>query len=461
VKAVEHIRAKMTHSAAKLWKRIDIAEFKGTFVTLGDVDSNGEVDILLSYLGPYSSHLRLVALDLNGAKLWEFGDPSVRQHAPGKLKDMGTPCRGFCMAYDIDGDGRTEVLVEFWNDGAPILYLLDGPTGEVRAEIPSPFSMEVRHPEGYTPSRPSPMIMVAHLRGANSPPSFVLKYEASQQIPTHAVAFDAELNTIWHVEGKPTAMGHHADVGDIDGDGRDEIVFGELAVNGDGETVFEREFGAHADMVEIFDGPSGDRRIVLSICLHGPVYCLTPAGDTIWAKSKEEVPHGQSAWAGNFLPDRPGLEIVLLTSGHCGNFTTVDAEDGRTLARFEHRAGLVDRNGDRKYPDMPVKVEWGPHNANTIWIPVDRMLVDGSGNCLQDLGEYDEIVGASLHAGTSKQQLAAQAIAADLCGDDREEIVLYQPYHGEAIFIFTQPDSNAAEKAYVHRPGVVNRKSYF
>ena len=33
-----------------------------------------------------------------------------------------------------------------------------------------------------------------------------------------------------------------------------------------------------------------------------------------------------------------------------------------------------------------------------------------------------------------------QAFAVDACGDERDELVLYQPYNGEAILIFTQPD---------------------
>ena len=452
---------KPRNDAAKLWKRIDIAEFKGSFVTLGDLDNDGAVEFLLSYLGPYSSHLRLVAVDVDGEKLWEFGDRSVSRHASGTKSDMGNPCRGICVAYDIDGDGRTEVLVEFWNDGAPVLYLLDGGTGQVRAEVASPFGMDVRDPAGYTTSRPSPAAMIARLAGVDSPPCFILKYEASNRIPTHAVAFDAGLNTVWRVRGKPTAMGHHTAVADIDRDGRDEVVFGELAVDGDGERIFERKFGSHADMVEIFDTPAGDRRIVLSICNHGPVYCLDPTGLTVWEKSREEVPHGQAAWAGNFLPERTGLEMVLLTSGHFGKFTTVDAEDGHDLAKFEHRAGLVDEDGDRKYPDMPVKVRWGADGADALWVPVDRMLVDGAGHCLSDLGEHGVAVAGLLHAGTSKQRLAVQAIAVDICGDEREEIVLYQPYHGEAVFVFTQPDSDAAAKPYAHREGVYNRKSYF
>ena len=77
----------LKNAAAKLWTRIDIAEYKGTFVTLGDVDNDGEVEFLLSYLGPYSAHLRLVAVDLNGAKTLGFrgsvGRPPRFGHAVG------------------------------------------------------------------------------------------------------------------------------------------------------------------------------------------------------------------------------------------------------------------------------------------------------------------------------------------------------------------------------------------
>ena len=36
-----------------------------------------------------------------------------------------------------------------------------------------------------------------------------------------------------------------------------------------------------------------------------------------------------------------------------------------------------------------------------------------------------------------------------------------QPYNGEAILSFTQPDSNGREKRYMHQESVYNIHSYF
>ena len=66
-----------------------------------------------------------------------------------------------------------------------------------------------------------------------------------------------------------------------------------------------------------------------------------------------------------------------------------------------------------------------------------------------------------LRWGTTKSNLAAQAIPLDLCGDDREELVLYQPYRGNALLIFTQPDSGGEKKRYRHQKNAYNLKTYF
>ena len=191
------------------------------------------------------------------------------------------------------------------------------------------------------------------------------------------------------------------------------------------------------------------------------MYCLDPRGKIIWSKSREEVPHGQALWAGNFMPDRSGTEIIILKSGHYGDFITVDAVDGSNIAEFQHEAGLKDDQGQRKYPDLPKKINWVDSELDSLWIPVDRRIVDGYGHTVQELDAYDNKVKNELHCGTSKDRLAAQAIAIDICGDDREELILYQPYHGEKIYIFTQPESSGFEKEYIHSSSVYNLKSYF
>ncbi|MEJ2700900.1 MAG: hypothetical protein P8Z79_00495, partial [Sedimentisphaerales bacterium] len=97
----------------------------------------------------------------------------------------------------------------------------------------------------------------------------------------------------------------------------------------------------------------------------------------------------------------------------------------------------------------------------SLWIPIDRTLVDGYGNVVADLGEYETMVKEQLRWGEDKSHIAVQAFAVDLCGDEHEELVLYQPYNGQAILTFTQEDSNGQQKPYVHERDAYNIRSYF
>jgi len=445
----------------QLWKHVPLGELSGGFVLPADLNGDGQVELLLSYAQGFSAHVRLVAMDLDGNILWSHGDGAVRSHA------SGNPCRPPVTAYDFNGDGRTEVVAEFWNEGEPQLVMLAGATGEVLRQIDSPFDMSVRRPEGYGPSRPAPQALVARLDGPGRPASVVVKYETSGRIPALAVAYDHELNKRWEVRDREelwskegaSDMGHHAIVADLTGDGRDDVVFGQLAVNSDGRPIFRRNFPQHADGIDVFT-LDGETRLLITICNTGPAYCLSATGETIWEKTQQEVSHGQAGWVGNFLPDRPGLEAVILVSGHYGIFHTFAAEDGRKLAAFEHVDGIRDGRGRRRYPDMPVKVRWRD-DEDSLWVPVDRMIRNGAGEIVAKLGELDSQVARELNAGTSKQRLAVQAVPVDLCGDAREEVVLYQPYHGKAVYIFTQADSDAAEKPYRPQKSAYNRPSYF
>ena len=96
-----------------------------------------------------------------------------------------------------------------------------------------------------------------------------------------------------------------------------------------------------------------------------------------------------------------------------------------------------------------------------LFILIDRSVVDGYGRLVSDLGQYEKLVKELLQQGQSKDHIAVQAFAVDLCGDEREELVLYQPYNGEAILIFTQSDSDGMQKPYVHEQDAYNVADYF
>lgn len=441
-----------TPARMKPWKEIDISEWSGTFPCFGDLDNDGRVDFLLYRQGPQTTPGYLVAVNHDGQKLWELGDSTITSHSTdGAWNEPAL--RGIGLVYDIDGDDRSEVIAEFWKGDRPMLYVLDGATGKIEAERESPFDLEVR---GGKRSRCHPLAMIAFLKDKDGPPSLVLKFEASGRVPTHAVALDAELKTIWHVKGEPTDVGHVPSVGDLDGDGRDEFLLGTMLVDDDGKVLWRQPAQNHADCTAIFK-PLGSpsQAALISICNTGPAFCLDPSGKSIWQKTTEQVSHGQGIWAGNFIDSEPGDEVIILKSGHWGDFVTVRGSDGKQLAAFQHRREL------KGYPDFPCVVNWLGGGIQSLWIPIDRSLVDGRGEVVADLGSYEDHVRDRLEWGTTKSHVATQAFAVDLCGDEREELVLYQPYHGKSILIFTQPDSDGGEKPYVHQENVYNIHSYF
>lgn len=381
-----------------------------------------------------------------------MGDPAIEKHMPdGAWREPAL--RGIAMVYDLDRDGRAEVIAELWQEGKPMLYLLDGATGRIEQARPSPFDLEVR---GGKRSRCHSVGYIAHLRGKREPPAVVMKYEASGRVPTRAVALDGALNTLWELSCEPKAMGHVPSVGDVDGDGRDEVILGTTLVDDDGTVLWQKDAGNHADCTAIFQpAAKPEKAVLISICNTGPAFCVAASGETIWEKTTKEVSHGQGIWAGNFIPEEPGPEVIILRSGHWGDFLTVRGADGSPLATFQHRREL------KGYPDFPCAVNWKSREVQSLWIPIDRLLVDGYGGVVAELGEHEERVKERLQWGTSKKHVATQAFAVDLCGDEREELVLYQPYNGEAIMIFTQPDSDGREKPYVDQENVYNIHSYF
>jgi len=436
----------------KLWRQIDLGEHKGSFVCVGDLNNDTRADFLLYREGPMTTPGYLVAIDHQGERLWERGDPTVTSHqGDGQWNEPAL--RGIAFIYDINRDGKSEVVTELWKEGTPWLCVLAGDTGQVLHERVSPLDLDVR---GGRRSRCHPVGRVAYLQGKDHTPAIVLKYGASNFVPCLGVALDAELNERWQLHTSRYGMGHVPSVGDVDGDGRDEIIFGTVLADEVGRALWEQPTGRHADCTAIADvHPAPGHEVLISICSAGPAYCLSASGEVLWQKTKKEVPHGQGIWAGNFIDDEPGREVIILRSGHVGDFITVRGTDGTELAAFRHKRTF------KGYPDFPCVVNWTSGAEQSLWVPIDRTLVDGRGRVVAELGDAEPLVAEKLKWGETKSNLAVQAFTLDLCGDAREELVLYQPYNGRAILIFTQPDSDGRDKPYVHDEDVYNIRSYF
>lgn len=451
----------------KLIREIDIRPFAGSYVCPGDLNNDGRLDFLLYKIaGSYTVPGRLTAVDHEGKRLWEFGDTRLKAHAPSGKAEVGRPgttpsLRGISTVFDIDQDARTEVISELWENGRPMLYILDGASGKVKHAVESPIDMSIRQPAlkgTRQPTRSHPVLRIAWLNGRNEKPCIILKYGASNDITCHAFALNADMEQLWHIEGTKHSMGHVPTAADVDGDGCDEIVLGHMLADHDGTVIWDKGYALdwHADVTyaeEVL--PSPGMEIFISVCGIGPLHCLSMAGEILWSRPREQVEHGQALWVGDFIRDNPGKEVIALSSGHIGCFYTFDAATGKTLAGFEHRKLLP------SYPDFPTVVNWKSPDEQSLWIPQDRILVDGYGNVLAELADLDRHVGQRLHCGTSWRPVGAQAFALDVCGDPREELILYEPYEGEAVFIFANPQGGTEFKPYTAQKNAYNIRSYF
>ena len=64
----------------QLWHKIDIASYGGSFVCLGDLTGDRQVDFLLYRQGPQTTPGFIVAVDHMGRTLWKLGDRSIKKH---------------------------------------------------------------------------------------------------------------------------------------------------------------------------------------------------------------------------------------------------------------------------------------------------------------------------------------------------------------------------------------------
>jgi rhamnogalacturonan endolyase len=397
-------------------------------LSVGDLDGDGEYEYVLKWdpsnakdnsQSGFTGNVLLDAYRLNGTRLWRIDlGPNIR---------AGAHYTQF-MVYDLDGDGRAEVACKtadgtrsgtgqvIGNASADHRnssgYVLAGPefltvfNGQTGAALATTNYLPARGTvsdwgDNYGNRVDRFLAGVAYLDGQR--PSLIMA--RGYYTRTVVVAWDwrnGALTRRWTFDSNAsgstyTGRGNHQlSVADVDGDGRQEVIYGSLAIDDNGQAL--------------------------------------------WVNGH----HGDALHVGDFIPSRAGLEVFKPTeNGSDPADLMIDARTGQTI--WSHPACSCD-NGRGVAADIwagsPGAEAWSSNPAGVsnnqgqnagrkpgpvnflVWWDADRVRELLDSNRIDKYGTSGETRlltadGATSNNGTK----STPALSGDLLGDWREEVV--------------------------------------
>jgi rhamnogalacturonan endolyase len=431
----------------------------------GDLDGDGRYELVVSRLSADRTGTDLLeAYTLTGRRLWRVDlGPNSLARAPGNGANDPAPAAvsgstaigGYrnddnVTVYDLDGDGRAEVLlhtadgtvfadgrsVEAASPAAQFVSVVDGRTGRERTRQPVPDDFTADGPSGGH-------FGIAHLDGSR--PSLVTK------LVTRAGAGRGAFRVLfqtWDFDGRdltrrwkyvvPAGSGatsfHQIRTVDLDGDGRDEIADGNYAVDDDGTLRYVVDGAGHGDRFAVADldparpGLEGFavQQSELGVVSRFPWYYYDAAtGERLTTGAHPAHPAGEAdldvgrGTAADIDPGRPGYEYWTSTADvtrpGAGVFNVRDGKVSSTAPSVNFRIWW---DGDRaaELLDFTHVEKWDPATGTSTRLFDPSGVVAGARNATPFYG--------------------------DLLGDWREEILAETADHGALrLYTTTEPAS--------------------
>ncbi|MBS1824405.1 MAG: rhamnogalacturonan lyase [Acidobacteria bacterium] len=406
--------------------------------SVGDLDGDGEYEIVLHQTGVgfdnslagVSSEPILEAYKLDGTMLWRIN--------LGKNIREGAHYTQF-LVYDFDGDGRAEVAcktadgsvdgtgavigdaqADYRNasgyvlSGPEYLTIFDGMTGKALAteEYIPPRGNVSSWGDNYGNRVDRFLAAVAYLDGER--PSLVM----TRGYYTRAVLVawnwrDGKLTRLWTFDSDAGDASnrayrgegnHNLSVADVDGDGKDEILFGAAAIDDDGKGLYATGIG-HGDAMHVYDhDPERPGLEVFHIQekVSGEGANMRDArtGEVLWSKATVSGNEGPGrGLAVDIDPRHPGSEAWVSGGGIRGLF---NAKGERISDRTPSSCNFaIWWDGDllRELLDRTVITKWNWETST------EQVLLRGEG-CESNNGTK-----------------ATPVLSADLLGDWREEVI--------------------------------------
>ena len=411
------------------------ANYTPNDASVGDLDGDGEYEIVLHQASRGRDNSRagvtgqpiLQAYQLDGTFLWQI--------------DLGRNIREGAhytqfMVYDLDGDGRAEVVCKTADgtvDGAgktigdagadhrnergyvlrgpEFLTVFEGKTGKALATVDYlPARGEVRDwGDEYGNRVDRFLACVAYLDGVRPSIVFCRGYYTRSVLAawdfrdgklTHRWTFDSH-------DGNPAhrayaGQGSHGiSVGDVDGDGKDEIVYGAMCIDDNGQPLWNTRLG-HGDALHLSDmDPDHPGLEIVNIHerpthRHAVDFRDARNGQVLWSKPSPDPIRGIAM---DIDPRHRGYEVWAAGEGLSGLWSARGEKISDRRPRSCNFGVWWDGDLLRELLDRTRVSKWVFKSES------ETVLLEADG-CLSNNGSK-----------------ATPALCADILGDWREEII--------------------------------------
>jgi hypothetical protein len=436
--------------------------------SVGDVDGDGTYEIILKWdptavndnAGGYSGKQIFDCYRLDGTKLWRI-DLGINVNAGPHYNQF--------MVYDFDGDGKAEMIlktadgtvdgagtvignaaVDYRNSagwvqqGPEFLTVFNGLTGAAMATINYQPARDNTADWGDTYGNRQDRFVsaVAYLDGAR--PSIIVGRGYYNRLTRAAYNWrNGQLTMLWKFDSKdPThpeynsysGQGNHQmTIGDVDGDGKDEIINGSSAINDDGKPLWTYGMG-HGDALHMTDMDLDRPGQEIWINLESP-----GSYDGLGLR-QYDAKTGQTNWG-------------IATTGDVGRSMAADIDP--YFKGYEMWGSSGDNTYDVK--GNPISTNKPSYNFGIWWDgDLGRELLDGNvmdkwNPTTKSQGRLFTIYQAypvSSNNSTKKNP----CLQADILGDWREEMILRKSDNTELVIFTTDTPTTYRIPTLMHDP---------
>lgn len=398
-------------------------DYRALSVGVGDLDGDGRLDYVIKqpeteiwgfmytwYRSPDT--YKLEAYNADGKFMW--------RQSMGWGIEMGVWFAPY-MVYDLDGDGRAEVIAKgtdadprdaegMCNQGREYVTVLDGRTGKLRAraEFPGRDGFGSAGKPGDVAARNQ--LALAYLDGKTPCVIAERGTYGLQKVMAYQLN-KGKLEILWrwdNAAGERKFYGqgaHTLHAADVDGDGRDEVILGSSVLDDTGAPLWSTGMG-HPDVCCVGDFVPDNPGLEVFYTLENPQKqngtCFVDArtGKVLWGHPQETF-HVGSGQVTDLDPAHPGCEAWAAEDPKSGAFGS-----GPPPRWLYSATGQLLAEG-AAVPGTTSVVYW---DADT-----QRELLRGGQPCDWQGGAYPPAIQGSILA------------VADVTGDWREEIITALP----------------------------------